>query len=317
MKAAHLYKLGQFLSLAALLCLPAITVAGEFDASRARNWKEFDETMNGKPAQAKPAEVKPDVEDEPVAADEPVAEAKPVVEVKPVVEAKPKSKPVVESPPAEVPVAAPVAAKNKGDNFRDCPECPEMVVIPAGRFEMGAPDNANEMPVATFAMGKTEVTQAQWKALMHRNPSKNAKCGEDCPVESVSWEDVQSFIEILNEKTGKKYRLASRAEWEYACRAGGKHRYCGATDAYSSAWHKGNSGGETHIVATQKPNAFGLYDMNGNVGEWTADGKDKYYTVRGGAYSDELDQLYPHLRDETYINRKEPNIGFRLVRTLP
>lgn len=310
MKAAHLYKLGQFISLAALLCVPMKTIAGEFDASRAQNWKEFDETMNGKPEQARPDEAKPAVEDKPAAKPKP----KPVVETKPV-EIQPK--PVVEAPPAAAPVAAPAAAKNKGETFRDCPECPEMVVIPAGRFEMGAPDNAHEIPVAGFAMGKTEVTQGQWKALMHRNPSKNAKCGDDCPVESVTWEDVQSFIEILNEKTGKKYRLASAAEWEYACRAGGKHRYCGATDAYTSSWHKGNSGGETHIVATQKPNAFGLYDMNGNVQEWTADGKEKYYMIRGGSYRDDLDQLYPHLRDETWMNTKESYIGFRLARTLP
>lgn len=305
MNAAHLYKVGQFLSLAALLCVPMKTVAGEFDASRAQNWKEFDEAMDGKPAQ--PTEAKPVVEDKPV------AKAKPAIEAKPVVEAKP----IVESPPAAVPVAAPVAAKNKDGTFRDCPECAEMVVIPAGRFEMGEQGNAQEVPVAAFAMGKTEVTQGQWKALMRRNPSKNTKCGDDCPVESVNWEDVQSFIEILNEKTGKQYRLASRAEWEYACRAGGKHRYCGATDVYTSAWHHGNSGNETHIVATQKPNAFGLYDMNGNVQEWTADGAEKYYVVRGGSYKDDMDQLYPHLRDSTWINYKEPYIGFRLVRSLP
>lgn len=309
MKAAHLYKIGQFLSLAALLCIPVKAVAGEFDASRAQNWKEFDETMNGKPAQANPDEDKPVVEEKPA------AKTKPPVEAKPVVEAQPK--PVFESRPAAAPVAAPVAAKSKGETFRDCPECPEMVVIPAGRFEMGEPGKAHEIPVATFAMGKTEVTQAQWKALMRRNPSQFQQCGEDCPVESVSWEDIQSFIEILNEKTGKQYRLASAAEWEYACRAGGKHRYCGATDAYTSAWHKGNSDHKTHPVALQNPNAFGLYDMNGNVGEWTADGKDKYYMVRGGAFRDDLDQLYPHLKDSWYINTKEEYIGFRLVRTLP
>lgn len=307
MKAAHLYKVGQFLSLAALLCVPMKTIAGEFDASRAQNWKEFDEAMDGKPAQA--------VEAKPVVEDKPVAKARPAVEAKPVVEAQPK--PVVEAPPAAAPVAAPAAAKSKDGIFRDCPECPEMVAIPAGRFEMGEPGKSHEVPVAAFAMGKTEVTQGQWKALMNRNPSKNAKCGDDCPVESVSWEDVQSFIEILNEKTGKKYRLASGAEWEYACRAGGKHRYCGTADAYTSAWHHGNSGNETHIVATQKPNAFGLYDMNGNVHEWTNDGSGSYYMVRGGAYDDDLDKLYPHLRDSEHINGRYPSMGFRLVRTLP
>ena len=308
MNAAYLYKVGQFLSLVALLCLPVKSMADEFDDSRTKNWKELDESINGKPAPNEREVAPPVVETPP---------AKPIVIVVPVVVPVETHDSAPVAPPVAAPIAASASPKTNGHTFRDCPDCAEMVVIPAGRFEMGAPDNANEIPVATFAMGRTEVTQGQWKALMHRNPSKNAKCGDDCPVDSVSWEEAQSFIEMLNEKTGKNYRLASRAEWEYACRAGGKHRYCGATDAYAIAWHKGNSGGETHIVATQKPNAFGLYDMNGNVDEWTADGKDKYYMVRGGSYRDDLDLLYPHLRNEMHINTKEAYVGFRLVRSLP
>ena len=299
-KRDHLFKVGKFLSLAAILCFPVkfVLAQDEFGTHRKKTLEEFQDFKDGKSSN------KVTVESVEATSDEAPAVA-------------PAAPPVVA--PVIAPAVVPVAAKGKGAGtiFRDCPDCPEMVVIPAGSFEMGEQNNGHVISVAAFAMGKTEVTQAQWKALMRRNPSDHKQCGDDCPVESVSWEEVQSFVDLLNEKTGKQYRLASAAEWEYACRAGGKHRYCGTADAYSSAWHKGNSGQGPHSVATLQPNAFGLYDMNGNVGEWTADGKDKYYMVRGGAYRDDLDQLYPHLRDETYINRKESYIGFRLVRTLP
>lgn len=304
MKRDHLYKAGMFLSLATILLFPAkfAQAQDEFGVHRKKTMEEFQDFKDGRRS-AKGHKELDEATSDGTAPDEAPAAA-------------PVAPPVA---PVVAPVAAPVAAKSKGagTTFRDCPDCPEMVVIPAGSFEMGEQNNGHTMSVATFAMGKTEVTQAQWKALMQRNPSHYKQCGDDCPVESVSWEEIQSYVDLLNEKTGKQYRLASAAEWEYACRAGGKHRYCGTADAFSSAWHKSNSNQSPHGVATLKPNAFGLYDMNGNVGEWTGDGKDKYYMVRGGAYRDDLDQLYPHLRDETYINRKESYIGFRLVRTLP
>ncbi len=306
MKRDHLYKAGKFLSLAAILLFPAqyVLAQDEFGAHRKKTLEEFQDFKDGRRSAKAQKELDEATPDEAPA----VAPAAPPVVA-----------PVAAPAAPVVAPAAPVAAKAKsaGTIFRDCPDCPEMVVIPAGSFEMGEQNNGHAMSVATFAMGKTEVTQAQWKALMRRNPSHHKQCGDDCPVESVSWEEVQSYVDLLNEKTGKQYRLASAAEWEYACRAGGKHRYCGTADAFSSAWHKGNSSQTPHSVATLQPNAFGLYDMNGNVGEWTDDGKDKYYMVRGGSYRDELDQLYPHLRDETYLNRKESYIGFRLARTLP
>jgi len=119
--------------------------------------------------------------------------------------------------------------------FRDCPDCPEMVIIPAGSFDMGSNNGeVNEKPVhrvtiaKPFAMGMTEVTQGQWKAVMGNNPSSFSNCGDTCPVEQVSWNDVQGFLQKLNAKTGKQYRLPSEAEWEYACRAEGKQEYCGS-----------------------------------------------------------------------------------------
>jgi len=165
-----------------------------------------------------------------------------------------------------------------GTNFRDCPACPEMVVIPAGKFEMGSNnDEPNEKPLHSvtisrnFAVGKTEVTQRQWRAVMGSRPSVFDSCGDDCPIENVSWNDAQDYIKKLNSQTGKEYRLPTEAEWEYACRAGGQQEYCGGDHVGSVAWYKDNSGNKTHPVATQEPNAFGLYDMSGNVWEWVED----------------------------------------------
>ena len=202
-------------------------------------------------------------------------------------------------------------SKKPGDVFQHCLECPEMVVLPAGSFEMGANDgNSDEKPVQTvqvksFAIGKTEVTQGQWKALMDDNPSGFSNCGNDCPVETVSWEDAQAYVKKLSEKTGHSYRLPTEAEWEYACRAGGRHTYCGSEVVGAVAWYDGNSkklvkkGGElikkgglfskdkysedkyeqsTHPVATKQANAWGLHDMSGNVWEWVEDCYHDSYT---------------------------------------
>jgi hypothetical protein len=128
-------------------------------------------------------------------------------------------------------------------------------------------------------MGKYEVTQEQWSAVMGSNPSEFK--GRTRPVEQVSWDDAQAFIKALNAKDGKQYRLPTEAEWEYAARSGTKTTYSfgdekGLLAQY--AWYAGNSGDETHPVGQLSPNAWGLYDMHGNVREWCSDWyNDKYY----------------------------------------
>lgn len=237
---------------------------------------------------------------------------------------------------------------NSGTVFRDCPDCPDMVVIPAGGFEMGSNNGeSNEKPVhhvtiaKPFSIGQTEVTQGQWQAIMGSNPSNFDNCGNTCPVEKVSWDDAKEFIRKLNDKTGKKYHLPSEAEWEYACRAGESHKYCGSDNMDSVAWHENNSGqglfsdGKIQPVAQKQANAFGLYDMSGNVWEWVdddyhgdyngaptdgsiwKDGQPGGRVVRGGSWYYFADYLRSTYR--LYVQRdfRDYRSGFRLARTLP
>lgn len=169
--------------------------------------------------------------------------------------------------------------------FKDCDECPEMVVIPAGKFLMGSkddpfgdpPPSSEEMPqrevsIKSFSIGKFEVTQEQWYRLMGTTPSRFK--GRDLPVESISWKQAQEYLEKLKMKTGKNYRLPSEAEWEYSAKAGRTgHPSIGndASQLEQVSWFHTNSRGSTWPVGTKKPNDFGLFDMQGNVWEWTQD----------------------------------------------
>ena len=159
----------------------------------------------------------------------------------------------------------------------------EMVEVRGGTFRMGATSeqgsdaDSDEKPVHSvtlsgYYIGKTEVTQVLWEAVMGSNPSRFK--GDYLPVESVSWDDCQEFIRKLNALTGQNFRLPTEAEWEFACRGGNNSRgykYSGSNYIDNVAWYDGNSGGKTHPVATKSPNELGIYDMSGNVWEWCAD----------------------------------------------
>ncbi len=158
------------------------------------------------------------------------------------------------------------------------------MAIPAGTFrrgaESGSPDEwpVNEVRITrAFEMQRTEVTQGQWEAVMGSNPAYFKDCGATCPVENVSWADAQAFVTKLNaRKDGYQYRLPTEAEWEYAARAGTTGQYGGTGTLDEMGWYNGNAGKRTHPVAGKQPNAWGLYDMHGNVAEWVADWDGPY-----------------------------------------
>lgn len=164
----------------------------------------------------------------------------------------------------------------------------EMVRVEGGTFRMGATSEQEEdaydsekpvhsVTLSSYYIGKNEVTQALWQAVMGSNPS-NFK-GPNLPVECVSWNDCQEFIQKLNSLTGRNFRLPTEAEWEFACRGGNNSRgykYSGSNNLGSVAWYDDNSGGQAHPVATKAPNELGIYDMSGNVSEWCSDWYDDY-----------------------------------------
>ena len=170
----------------------------------------------------------------------------------------------------------------------------EMVLVPAGKFKMGSPasekersdnETQHEVTLTTpFYMGKYEVTQEQYEAVMGNNPSAFDK-GAKLPVTDVSWEDCQEFIKKLNAKTNGGYRLPSEAEWEYACRAGTTTAYSFGDNitAKDANYNIGVKIVKPVAVGNYKPNAFGLYDMHGNVWEWC---KDWYGNYQAGAVTD-------------------------------
>jgi formylglycine-generating enzyme required for sulfatase activity len=240
------------------------------------------------------------------------------------------------------------AASREVKAFKDCADCPEMVVIPAGSFQMGGSGSAAEKPIhtvtiaAAFALARTELTQGQWRAVMGTNPSVFSSCGDSCPVERVSWDDAQEFVRKLNARTGKTYRLPSEAEWEYACRAGGQQEYCGSDSLDMVGWYGayanpvGNSAMTINPVGRKQANAWGLYDMSGNVWEWTQDCWNATYNgapsdgsawttgqcaagrvLRGGAWDRAPQVTRAGTRNGADTTHRNYNLGFRLARMLP
>jgi len=144
--------------------------------------------------------------------------------------------------------------------------------VPSGFLGLSSKEVVQRTTLSTYYIGETQVTQALWKAVMGKNPSRFK--GDNLPVECVSWDDCQTFISNLNSLTGKRFRLPTEAEWEFAARGGNKSnhtQYSGSNNLDEVAWCERNSGGKTHPVATKRPNELGIYDMSGNVWEWCND----------------------------------------------
>lgn len=220
----------------------------------------------------------------------------------------------------------------------------EMVRVEGGTFRMGATSEQgsdvwdNEKPVHSvtlsgYYIGKTEVTQVLWEAVMGINPSRFK--GDYLPVENVSWDDCQEFIRKLNSMTGQNFRLPTEAEWEFACRGGNNSRgykYSGSNNLGSVAWYDGNSGNKTHPVGTKAPNELGIYDMSGNVWEWCADwygdyssgaqtnptgpygGSNRVY--RGGSWNYDVGRCRSSNRDFYYPWIRDIILGLRLALSL-
>lgn len=181
-------------------------------------------------------------------------------------------------------------------------------------------------------MGRYEVMQRQWQDVMGMNPSKNNSCNT-CPVENVSWNDVQEFLTKLNQRTGKKYRLPTEAEWEYAAgggKAGKGNEYSGGSKPEDVAWFKATSDDKTHPVGKKKPNELGIYDMSGNVWEWCSDFYDKNYyvssqqndprgpqntnthVIRGGSWEGSATNVRVKKRGRSLPEEKSSYYGFRI-----
>lgn len=258
--------------------------------------------------------------------------------------------PQAAAPPIETtPAAAPTPTYTAGHTFRDCDNCPEMVVLGGGLYQMGSPANEpgrgrdegpqHEVSIQPFAMGKYEVTFAQWDACLAGggcngySPPDGGWGRGDRPVTNVSWEDAQAYLDWLNHRAGGlRYRLASEAEWEYAARAG-------ASDAYAfgprvTATQATFQVRRTTPVGAHEANAFSLFDMHGNVGEWVEDCYAPNYDLapvdggavqadecerrvyRGGGFADRATVLRAAARQAARVEQRAQGVGFRVARTL-
>ena len=206
------------------------------------------------------------------------------------------------------------------------------------RYEREHPSHKVAIKSA-FYLQSTAVTQEQWKMVMGDNPSVLKGAGEDCPVENVSWDDAQRFIEKLKETEGvSEYRLPTEAEWEYACRAGTTTEFSfgdNAKELGEYTWYIDNSKNTTHPVGQKKPNQWGLYDMHGNLGEWVEDDwhdgynrapnderawidlpRGSFRVIRGGSWIRNVLFCRSAFRDSISPDSRYYDVGFRLSRSI-
>ena len=217
-----------------------------------------------------------------------------------------------------------------------------MIGVEGGTFTMGATSEqgtsepwddeypTHSVTLSNFAIGETEVTQELWRAVMGSNPSYFS--GTNLPVENVSWNDCQTFIQKLNQLTGKKFRLPTEAEWEYAARGGKKskgYKYAGSNTLSDVAWYSDNSSSKTHPVKQKQANELGLYDMSGNVWEWCQDWYGRYSSsaqtnptgpssgsermVRGRSWYDSASDCRFAPRGSGSPGIRNHHLGFRVV----
>jgi formylglycine-generating enzyme required for sulfatase activity len=260
----------------------------------------------------------------------------------------------VNTPSKEPSIAPAQAAQTSaplkpGSVFKDCEICPEMVVIPGGTFQMGSTATGflgqtkpvsyetpqHSVSVKQFAIGKYEVTQEQWSAVMGTTPSRFT--GTNLPVELVSWADANEYVKKLSEKTGKNYRLPTEAEWEYAARAGSQAAYSFGSfemELEKFAWFFTGfnlNGKSTNPVGGKLPNGFGLFDVHGNVFEWTQDcwninyegapfdgtawttGDCSRRVIRGGSWVTPREGLRSASRDRSLLEARQDHYGLRVV----
>ncbi|MCP1385590.1 formylglycine-generating enzyme family protein [Runella salmonicolor] len=256
--------------------------------------------------------------------------------------AEKQSKPNVLQPPTNALVnTSPKKEENPPKNYAPTPKTDAlseelsrlMVAVKGGTFQMGSKD---EKPIHTvvlndFYISKYEVTQRQWRNIMGTLPKKLTNNGcNDCPIEQVSWNEVQEFIKKLNLRTGQNFRLPTEAEWEYAAR-GGTQKSKNTVELKDAGWYRSNSGKKTHPVGQKLPNELGLYDMLGNVWEWCQDwydpnfyakspvnnpvnvAEEKYRVIRGGSLDSGADATTLTTRDGYKPASDNGYVGFRLV----
>lgn len=229
--------------------------------------------------------------------------------------------------------------QQRKDLLMDLPDL-ELVFVEGGGFLMGSDGEfdrekpVHQVEVPSFYMAKYQVTQRLWEAVMGNNPSRFK--GDRRPVEMVSWENAHQFIQQLNQKTRKHFRLPTEAEWEYAACGGCNSQgyvYAGSDKLKQVGWYNENSGDETHEVGLLLPNELGIYDMSGNVLEWCEDdyhgnykdapddGSDWTYepnrgaerVLRGGSYFFEASHCRATSRNTDWLDFHRINFGFRLV----